>query len=508
MVCLDVGARLAEFAPAGHEPVDEFRRAFPPDSREVVLEDYHRGPAGQGNPTPSGNQRPLPAAAFDLDLQTSARTCGCLPGGAVAVPDLVDADLVLVPQRLGQRPLHHPPQQAETVPVVGQLVVLGDTPELCLVARHDPEIRVMGACQDGSRFTASHVGSAFGSHDVHRHFQPDLPVDGAVTVPIVLCVVVVDHDVVAEEAGRFGPAMRDQGLVLGKFQLQAVAQEPSDLALDVLGLPSGAGVAQQPIVRIADVVQPPVSPVVDGQECRLDIPVQPVQVDVGEQRAQNSALWRTTQRLVVAPILQISGLKQSVDQAQEPAVVDLLGQDRSHDRMVQRPETVGDVAFDEPYRPAPLALDLVQGGVTSAAWAEAVGEVGELRLVIRFQKGADHFLQQLVRPCRQPQRALLRRVLLVDVGAPDRSPPIALVSQRLNDRLNLPQAHAVHRLRVDAACHGTVVAVDLPVSTQIQFRVEQVPIESLQWQSSLAAFVDDLQQGFGSLHYAYPTSSG
>src|SRR6266508_2926084 len=73
----------------------------------------------------------------------------------------------------------------------------------------------------------------------------------------------------------------------------------------------------------------PVSPVVDGQECRLDIPVQPVQVDVGEQRAQNSALWRTTQRLVVAPILQISGLKQSVDQAQEPAVVDLLGQDRS-----------------------------------------------------------------------------------------------------------------------------------------------------------------------------------
>ena len=157
-------------------------------------------------------------------------------------------------------------------------------------------------------------------------------------------------------------------------------------------------------------------------------------------------------------------------------------------------------------RPAPLVVDLLQGGVTPAAWTEPVGAVGELRLIIRFQEGADHFLQQLIRPRRQTQRALLRRVLPVDIGAPDRGPPIALIPQRIDDRLNLLQAHAVHRFLIDAGRHGTVVAVDLPVSTQVQLRIEQVPVQPLQWQSSLAAFVDDLQQGFGSLHYAYPAS--
>ena len=171
--------------------------------------------------------------------------------------------------------------------------------------------------------------------------------------------------------------------------------------------------------------------------------------------------------------------------------------------MVQGPETVGDIALNEPHRSAPLTLDLLQGGVAPATWAEPVGMAGELRLVIRLQQGADHFLQQLIRPCRQPQRTLLRRVLLVDIGAPHRGPPIALMSQRLDDRLDLPQAHAVRGLRAGAWCHSAVVAVDLPVSTQIQLRIEQVPVQSLQWQSSLTAFVDDLHQGFGCLHYAY-----
>jgi len=41
---------------------------------------------------------------------------------------------------------------------------------------------------------------------------------------------------------------------------------------------------------------------------------------------EHAALRRATERLVVAPVLQISGLEQPVDQAQEPVVVDLLGQ--------------------------------------------------------------------------------------------------------------------------------------------------------------------------------------
>src|SRR6266568_1337918 len=52
--------------------------------------------------------------------------------------------------------------------------------------------------------------------------------------------------------------------------------------------------------------------------------------------------------------------------------------------------------------------------MASAARAEPVGAVGELRLVVRLQDQAQHFLQQLVRPSRQPQRTLLGRSFLVD----------------------------------------------------------------------------------------------
>src|SRR5207244_8891733 len=91
---------------------------------------------------------------------------------------------------------------------------------------------------------------------------PDRRVDAAVTVPVVLGVVVMDHDLIAEEAGRFGPPVSNQGLAPGEFQLQAVAQESPDLALDVLGFPSRTGIAQQPIVRVTDVMQPPVARIV------------------------------------------------------------------------------------------------------------------------------------------------------------------------------------------------------------------------------------------------------
>ena len=175
------------------------------------------------------------------------------------------------------------------------------------------------------------------------------------------------------------------------------------------------------------------------------------------------ALRTAAERLVVVPVLQVSGPQQPIDQAQEPAVADFLGQDRSHDRMVQGPETVGDVALDEPHRPAPLVIDLLQGGVRPATWAEPVGAAGELRLVVRLQNEADHFLQQLVRPRRQPQRTLFRCSLLVDVGASHRGPPVLLLAERGDDRLDLAEVHAVNGLARGPGGHRARVTVELPV---------------------------------------------
>src|SRR6185503_19660891 len=113
---------------------------------------------------------------------------------------------------------------------------------------------------------------------------------------------------------------------------------------------------------------PLTSAVVGGQEFRFDKLVEPVQVDIGEDWATNSALRRAAERREVAPFLQISGLKQSVDQPEEPVVVNLLGKNPMHDRMVEPVKTLGDVSLDEPYCAGPAALDFLQRRVTSPTW--------------------------------------------------------------------------------------------------------------------------------------------
>jgi hypothetical protein len=44
--------------------------------------------------------------------------------------------------------------------------------------------------------------------------------------------------------------MSDQGLRRGQFEPEIIAQEPPNRLLDLLGLPAGAGEAEQPIVGL------------------------------------------------------------------------------------------------------------------------------------------------------------------------------------------------------------------------------------------------------------------
>jgi hypothetical protein len=64
--------------------------------------------------------------------------------------------------------------------------------------------------------------------------------------------------------------------------------------------------------------------------------------------------------------------------------------------MVERPETVGDVALDEPVCSFPDIHDLTQCGVAASARPKPVGEVRELRLVVGLQQQAYHLGDQLV----------------------------------------------------------------------------------------------------------------
>src|SRR5229473_3604420 len=82
-------------------------------------------------------------------------------GRPIAVPNLLNAEAQLVPERLGQRGPHDPLETIEPVAVVGKLVVLHDTPELLLVVGHDAVWRVVFHLWPVYRFAAAHVGSHF-----------------------------------------------------------------------------------------------------------------------------------------------------------------------------------------------------------------------------------------------------------------------------------------------------------------------------------------------------------
>jgi hypothetical protein len=56
--------------------------------------------------------------------------------------------------------------------------------------------------------------------------------------------------------------MRDQGLGRRQLQVELITQELADLSLDLFGFPPGTGEAQQPVIGIAAIAQPPVARIV------------------------------------------------------------------------------------------------------------------------------------------------------------------------------------------------------------------------------------------------------
>ena len=236
----------------------------------------------------------------------------------------------------------------------------------------------------------------------------------------------------------------------------------------------------------------------------------------GDMRKSSQLRWGRDQRRLAATPLSVAFHAQSsrypawsmlrISRRNRLSWI-LLRQDLDHYLVIQRPETVGDVALDEPGRPGPGIGHLAQCGVAAPAGTETVGPAGELRLVVRLQQQAHHFAEQLVRPGRQAERAEFP-VLFRDVDPPGRAEPVALVAHRIDDAADLAQGHAVHGFPGGPGRHRSVVGVDPPVGQQIQLRVEQLPVQLIQRQSLPAALTEDTQHGFGVLHFAYLSVPG
>ena len=112
----------------------------------------------------------------------------------------------------------------------------------------------------------------------------------------------------------------------------------------------------------------------------------------------DTALRSTGKRRVPYPVLQVPGPEHSLDQTQEPVIVNVLRQDGEHDLMVKRPETAGDVTLDEPGCPFPGFRHFRQRGVASPSGTETMGPSGKPGLIVRFQQDAHYLTDQLIGP--------------------------------------------------------------------------------------------------------------
>src|SRR5208282_2579145 len=97
----------------------------------------------------------------------------------------------------------------------------------------------------------------------------------------------------------------------------------------------------------------------------FDEPVQVVQVDVGQQRADNTSLRCTAGGFMIPPVFHVSSPEQAVDQRDQSAIVNVSPDDLQQDRVIDVVETAFDVTLDEPNRSAPRLANLSESRVAT-----------------------------------------------------------------------------------------------------------------------------------------------
>jgi hypothetical protein len=131
-----------------------------------------------------------------------------------------------------------------------------------LVARHDAESRFVEALRTVDCFPVPEVGTALRRDQLCRNPQSYLAIERASPSGVAFRIGALNEDIVAKEAGGLRPCVADQGLGLGEFQLELVAQERPELFLDPLRLEPGTVEPQQEIIRVPDITQSPIGRVV------------------------------------------------------------------------------------------------------------------------------------------------------------------------------------------------------------------------------------------------------
>src|SRR5258707_2295790 len=78
-----------------------------------------------------------------------------------------------------------------------------------------------------------------------------------------------------------------------------------------------------------------------------------------------------------------------------------------------------------------------------------------------------------------------------------------LLTNGFNERINLQQRHSIHGFGRGTAGERAMTAIESTIGSQVQFSVEQLSIQILNWQSSFATFLNHAKHSFGTAHLAH-----
>ena len=217
---------------------------------------------------------------------------------------------------------------------------------------------------------------------------------------------------------------------------------------------------RQPIVGVPGQVDPrPLHPLIKD-----------VQINIAEQRADDSALRRTSDRAFIDAVSQHSGREYLTYQTQHLAVGDPFRHQRHESIMRDCPEEIGDVGIDDP-SPAGLQLtpDPAHRQMRRTSRAKPETDLGERRLEDRLQHLAQRLLAHPVQDGGNAQRTLRRRSRLVDLHPTNRPGTVAAVPEPLLQHREVPPVVVLEPVDTDPVhpASASVLPHTLPGPRQV-----------------------------------------
>ena len=238
----------------------------------------------------------------------------------------------------------------------------------------------------------------------------------------------------AEEVEPLAPFDQVHDAGLGRLGLQPkLGQQVTQPPKGGFGLLPG-GAQHQRVVGVADQ---------HAMLTRLPCPVQPVQVDVGEQRGDHPTLWRASHAAPQRPALHHPGAQQRAHQTEHGPVADAF-LDRLHQPGVRnRLKTVGDIRLHHPAAAPPgLVNEHLQGIVRRPPRAKPKGAVQHVGFEDRLEHDPHRRLHDPVTHRGNRQRPLLTATRLGDEHPPGRQRYRRSLSSAANSSRSRPTPYS------------------------------------------------------------------